>query len=171
MPALEQLQQLHFCYHGTDKAALVSSCFSAYNLRKKSRIPMILREKHFTRHCIGFWHGCVSTPSMWHCSECSSFILCKECPNKQFQCRYRRLGLQWVSAVDDLLSVRKALAAGLFANAAQYMSTTVESRDKEHTGVDLYHLVRSTGTGQPSALLLLSLSVRFLVSSLLLGLL
>ena len=73
--------------------------------------------------------------------------------------------------MDDLLSVRKALAAGLFANAAQYMSTTVESRDKEHTGVDLYHLVRSTGTGQPSALLLLNFSIRFLVSSLLLGLL
>ena len=64
---------------------------------------------------------------------------------------HRRLGLQWVSAVDDLMSVRKALAAGLFANAAQYMSTTVESKDKEHTGVDLYHLVRSTGHGQPSS--------------------
>lgn len=64
---------------------------------------------------------------------------------------HRRLGLQWVSAVDDLMSVRKALAAGLFANAAQYMSTTVESKDKEHIGVDLYHLVRSTGHGQPSS--------------------
>ena len=60
----------------------------------------------------------------------------------------RRLGLPWVSAVDDLMSVRKALAAGLFSNAAQYVSTTVESRDKEHTGVDMYHLVRSTGYGQ-----------------------
>ncbi len=60
----------------------------------------------------------------------------------------RRLGLPWVSAVDDLMSVRKALAAGLFSNAAQYVSTTVESRDKEHTGVDMYHLVRSTGHGQ-----------------------
>ncbi len=46
------------------------------------------------------------------------------------------------------MSVRKALAAGLFSNAAQYVSTTVESRDKEHTGVDMYHLVRSTGHGQ-----------------------
>ena len=46
------------------------------------------------------------------------------------------------------MSVRKALAAGLFSNAAQYVSTTVESRDKEHTGVDMYHLVRSTGYGQ-----------------------
>ena len=63
----------------------------------------------------------------------------------------RRLGLQWVSAVDDLLSVRKALAAGLFANAAQYVETSVESRDKEHTGVDLYHLVRSTSHGQTFA--------------------
>lgn len=52
-----------------------------------------------------------------------------------------------MSAVDDLLSVRKALATGLFSNAAQYISTTVESRDKEHTGVDLYHLVRSTPHG------------------------
>ena len=60
----------------------------------------------------------------------------------------RRLGLPWVSAVDDLMSVRKALAAGLFSNAAQYVSTTVESCDKEHTGVDMYHLVRSTGHGQ-----------------------
>ena len=57
-------------------------------------------------------------------------------------------GLPWVSAVDDLMSVRKALAAGLFFNAAQYVSTTVESRDKEHTRVDIYHLVRSTGHGQ-----------------------
>ncbi|KAL0047023.1 hypothetical protein WJX82_004418 [Trebouxia sp. C0006] len=63
----------------------------------------------------------------------------------QLQRHLRRLGLPWVSAVDDLMSVRKALAAGLFSNAAQYVSTTVESRDKEHTGVDMYHLVRSTG--------------------------
>ena len=69
---------------------------------------------------------------------------------KQSQWSFRRLGLPWMSAVDDLMSVRKALAAGLFANAAQYISTTVESRDKEHTGVDLYQLVRSTGHGQPS---------------------
>ena len=60
----------------------------------------------------------------------------------------RRLGLPWLSAVDDLTSVRKALAAGLFSNAAQYMSTSVESRDKEHTGVDLYQLVRSTSQGK-----------------------
>ena len=73
---------------------------------------------------------------------------------KQSQCWCRRLGLSWVSAVDDLMSVRKALAAGLFANAAQFISTTVESRDKEHTGVDLYQLVRSTGSGQPSSSLL-----------------
>lgn len=73
----------------------------------------------------------------------------EETPAKQPQCCCRRLGLQWVSTVDDLLSVRKALATGLFANAAQYISTTVESRDKEHTGIDLYHLVRSTGNGQP----------------------
>lgn len=58
------------------------------------------------------------------------------------------MGLPWVSAVDDLMSMRKALAAGLFSNAAQYVSTTVESRDKGHTGVDMYHLVRSTGHGQ-----------------------
>lgn len=63
----------------------------------------------------------------------------------QLQRHLRRLGLPWVSAVDDLMSVRKALAAGLFSNAAQYVSTTVESRNKEHTGVDMYHLVRSTG--------------------------
>lgn len=63
----------------------------------------------------------------------------------QLQRHLRRLGLPWVSAVDDLMSVRKALAAGLFSNAAQYVSTTVESHDKEHTGVDMYHLVRSTG--------------------------
>ena len=59
--------------------------------------------------------------------------------------------MPWLSAVDDLVGVRKALAAGLFASAAQYVSTTVESRDKEHTGVDLYHLVRSTGHGQYSS--------------------
>ncbi|KAA6422608.1 MAG: putative ATP-dependent RNA helicase DHX35-like [Trebouxia sp. A1-2] len=63
----------------------------------------------------------------------------------QLQRHLRRLGLPWVSAVDDLMSMRKALAAGLFSNAAQYVSTTVESRDKGHTGVDMYHLVRSTG--------------------------
>lgn len=60
--------------------------------------------------------------------------------------------------MDDLLSVRKALAAGLFGNAAQYVETTVESRDKEHTGVDLYHLVRSTGRGQHSSTPILSVS-------------
>ena len=46
------------------------------------------------------------------------------------------------------MSVRKALAAGLFSNAAQYVSTSVEKRDKEHTGVDMYHLVRSSGHGE-----------------------
>ena len=72
----------------------------------------------------------------------------------------RRLGLPWVSAADDLLSVRKALASGLFSNAAQYVSTTVERGDKEHTGVDMYHLVRSTGSGQSSLPLLLCLENR-----------
>ena len=52
------------------------------------------------------------------------------------------------------MSVRKALAAGLFSNAAQYVNTTEESRDKEHTGVDMYHLVRSTGHGQSRILLI-----------------
>ena len=60
----------------------------------------------------------------------------------------RRQGLPWLSAVDDLTSVRKALAAGLFSHAAQYISTAVESRDKELTGVDQYQLVRSTSQGK-----------------------
>ena len=59
----------------------------------------------------------------------------------------RRLGLPWLSAVDDLVSVQKALASGLFANAAQYVSTSVESRDLEHTGVDMYRLLRSSSSG------------------------
>lgn len=59
----------------------------------------------------------------------------------------RRLGLPWLSAVDDLVSVQKALASGLFANAAQYVSTSVESHDLEHTGVDMYRLLRSSNPG------------------------
>lgn len=99
------------------------------------------------------WH-CLEHPKQHHLSSLYMEVQ-EEIPNRHFQRYCRRLGLQWVSAVDDLLSVRKALATGLFANAAQYISTTVESRDKEHTGVDLYHLVRSSGHGQPSSLLLL----------------
>jgi len=76
----------------------------------------------------------------------ASLDLSAKCRPQNLCCR--RLGLPWVSAVDDLVSVRKALVAGLFSNAAQYVSTTVESHDKEHTGVDMYHLVRSTGHGQ-----------------------
>ena len=71
----------------------------------------------------------------------------------------RRLGLPWLSAVDDLTSVRKALAAGLFSNAAQYISTTVESRDKEHTGVDLYQLVRSTSQGHTLSYIVANLCI------------
>lgn len=59
----------------------------------------------------------------------------------------RRLGLPWTSAAGDIVSVQKALASGLFANAAQYDSTSVESRDLEHTGVDTYRLVRSSSAG------------------------
>ncbi|KAK9844106.1 hypothetical protein WJX81_004664 [Elliptochloris bilobata] len=64
-----------------------------------------------------------------------------------------RLGIkpEEVEGSDDA-PVRRALAAGLFHNAAQLAETTYESRDAAFAGTHVYRLLRSTGPGLPPRL-------------------
>ncbi|KAK9828606.1 hypothetical protein WJX72_001006 [[Myrmecia] bisecta] len=60
----------------------------------------------------------------------------------------RRVSLPLASCDGDVTTVQKALAAGLFTNAAQLSDTIYESLDPAYTGTNMYRLVRGAAGQQ-----------------------
>jgi hypothetical protein len=68
-------------------------------------------------------------------------------PNPPVIVMDRRLGVVLQSADMDVVSVRKALTAGLLMNAVQLVETTHDISDPSSSGINVYRIIRSTGPG------------------------
>ena len=60
----------------------------------------------------------------------------------------RRLGIAIRSSEGDVISVQKALTAGLFMNAVQLSETTADLHNPSSSGINVYKMLHSSGPGE-----------------------